>query len=115
MIMVITMLALALRIDTITFVFSIFSFSFFWIFIDVFQLGTLSNIDHSGRYAALVPAFQGAAHSVAPAAAGLLLSFQLGYSSVMLMCAATAAVALYIYRYVYLGLQQIAPDVADGD
>ena len=114
-IMVVTMLALALRIDTITFVFSIFSFSFFWIFIDVFQLGTLSNIDHSGRYAALVPAFQGAAQAVAPAAAGLLLSFQLGYSSVMLMCAATAAVALYIYHYVYRGLKQIAPDVADGD
>jgi predicted MFS family arabinose efflux permease len=114
-IMVVTMLALALRIDTITFVFSIFSFSFFWIFIDVFQLGTLSNIDHSGRYAALVPAFQGAAQAVAPAAAGLLLSFQLGYSSVMLMCAATAAVALYMYHYVYRGLKQIAPDVADGD
>ncbi|MDG1164418.1 MAG: MFS transporter [Porticoccaceae bacterium] len=115
MFMVVTMLILSLRIDNVTFVFSVFSFSFFWIFIDVFQLGTLSNIDHSGRYAALVPAFQGAAQALAPAAAGMLLSFQLGYSSVMLMCAVTAAVALYIYHYVYRGLLQVAPDIADAD
>lgn len=114
-VMVVTMLILAIRVDTITFVFSVFSFSFFWIFIDVFQLGTLSNIDHSGRYAAMVPACQGAAQAIAPTMAGLLLSYQLGYSSVMIMCALATAVALYIYLYVYRQLLQVAPDVADSD
>lgn len=114
-IMIATMLVLALRVDAITFVFSIFSFSFFWIFIDVFQLGTLSNIDHSGRYAAMVPACQGAAQAVAPTMAGMLLSYQLGFSAVMMMCALASAMALYIYLYVYRQLLQIAPNVADSD
>ena len=114
-VMIVTMLILAIRVDAITFVFSIFSFSFFWIFIDVFQLGTLSNIDHSGRYAAMVPACQGAAQAIAPTMAGILLSYQLGYSSVMIMCALSTAVALYIYFYVYRQLLQIAPDMANSN
>jgi predicted MFS family arabinose efflux permease len=115
MVMIVTMLILAARVDATTFIFSIFSFSFFWIFIDVFQLGTLSNIDHSGRYAAMVPACQGAAQAIAPTMAGILLSYQLGYSSVMIMCALATAVALYVYYYVYRELLQVAPDVADSD
>ena len=114
-VMIVTMLILAIRVNATTFVFSIFSFSFFWIFIDVFQLGTLSNIDHSGRYAAMVPACQGAAQAIAPTMAGILLSYQLGYSSIMIMCALATAVALYIYFYVYRELLQVAPDVADSD
>lgn len=115
MVMILTMLTLAFKVDSVTFIFSVFSFSFFWIFIDVFQLGTLSNIDHSGRYAAMVPACQGAAQAIAPSMAGMLLSYQLGYSAVMIMCALATAVALYIYLYVYRQLLQIAPDVADSD
>ena len=113
--MVVTMLVLAIKIDQITFVFSVFSFSFFWIFIDVFQLGILSNIDHSGKYAALVPASQGAAQAIGPSLAGALLSYQFGYSGVMLLCAAAAAIALLIYIYVYQNLKRIAPDIADAD
>ncbi len=115
LLMVVTMLVLAGKVDKATFVFSVFSFSFFWIFIDVFQLGTLSNIDHSGRYAALVPAFQGIGQAVAPTLAGTLLSYQLGYSSVMVMCALASAVALLIYGYVYRELLRVSPDIADKD
>ena len=111
MVMVVTMLVLAVRVDEITFVFSVYSFSFFWIFIDVFQLGTLSNLDHSGRYAALVPGCQGAAQAMAPTLAGMLLTYQLGYSSVMVMCALAAAFALCTYLYVYKKLSQITPDI----
>jgi predicted MFS family arabinose efflux permease len=111
LIMVVTMLILAARVDVATFVFSVFSFSFFWIFIDVFQLGTLSNIDHSGRYAALVPGCQGAAQAMAPTLAGMLLSYQLGFSGVMIMCALAAAFALCTYLYVYRKLLVITPDI----
>jgi len=110
-IMVVTMLILAARVDVTTFVFSVFSFSFFWIFIDVFQLGTLSNIDHSGRYAALVPGCQGAAQALAPTLAGMLLSYQLGFSGVMIMCALASAFALCTYFYVYRKLTKITPDI----
>ena len=115
LVMVVTMLALAAKVDRATFVFSVFSFSFFWIFVDVFQLGTLSNIDHSGRYAAMVPACQGVAQAMAPTLAGTLLAYQLGYSSVMVVCALAAAVALLIYFRVYNALLQLAPDLADAD
>lgn len=115
MIMIVTMLTLAFRVDSATFIFSVFSFSFFWIFIDVFQLGTLSNIDHSGRYAALVPACQGAAQAIAPTMAGILLSYQLGYSSIMIMCALASSIALYIYLHVYRQLLEVAPALADLD
>ncbi len=113
--MVVTMLVLADRVDKLTFIFSIFSFSFFWIFIDVFQLGTLSNIDHSGRYASLVPGFQGVAQAFAPTLAGTLLYYQLGYSSVMIMCALASCIALCIYLYVYKQLLELAPVVADSN
>ena len=115
LIMVMTMLVLAGRVDKITFVYSVFSFSFFWIFIDVFQLGTLSNIDHSGRYAALVPAFQGVGQAMAPTLAGTLLSYQLGYGSVMLMCAVASTIALLIYLHVYRALLRVAPEIANKD
>ena len=115
LIMVMTMLVLAGRVDKITFVYSVFSFSFFWIFIDVFQLGTLSNIDHSGRYAALVPAFQGVGQAMAPTLAGTLLSYQLGYGSVMLMCAVASTIALLIYLHVYRALLRVAQEIADKD
>ena len=115
LIMVMTMLVLAGKVDKITFVYSVFSFSFFWIFIDVFQLGSLSNIDHSGRYAALVPAFQGIGQAMAPTLAGTLLSYQLGYGSVMLMCAVASTIALLIYLHVYRALLRVAPEIANKD
>ena len=114
-VMVGTMLVLAVSIHRTTLAFSIFSFSFFWIFIDVFQLGVLSNIDHSGHYAALVPASQGSAQAVAPTIAGMLLSYQLGYGAVMMLCAAAAAVALIIYLFVYRQLLILVPGIADSD
>lgn len=114
-IMVATMLVLAGRVDEVTFAFSVFSFSFFWIFIDVFQLGTLSNIDHSGQYAALVPGFQGVAQALAPTLAGTLLSYQYGYSSVMMVCALASSVAFCIYLYVYRQLLEVSPAIADSD
>ena len=113
--MVVTMLVLAYEVDRITFVFSVFSFSFFWIFVDVFQLGVLSNIDHSGRYAALVPGSQGAAQALAPSIAGMLLSYHLGFSAVMLLCAFGVAVAFFIYLFVYRQLSVLVPDIADAD
>ena len=100
------------KVDTATFVFSVFSFSFFWIFVDVFQLGTLSNIDHSGRYAAMVPRLpgRGAGHGLLRSRERML-SYQLGYSSVMLMCALASGAALFIYLRVYQVLLRLDPRI----
>ena len=114
LLMSLSMLVMAQRIDQTTFIFSVFSFSFLWIFVDVFQLGTLSNIDHSGRYAALVPALQGVAQAIAPTIAGTILLYGEGYSSVMILCAIATALALLIFTNVYRKLIQVAPSLANA-
>ena len=110
----VTMLMLAAQVDSATFVISVFSFSFFWIFIDVFQLGTLSNLDPSGRYAALVPAWQGVAQAIAPSIAGTLLAHQMGYGAVMTLCATASAIAAAIYLHVYRALLNTSPELANA-
>ena len=63
----------------------------------------------------MVPSFLGVAKARAPALAGTLLSYQLGYSSVMLMCALASGAALFIYLRVYQVLLRLDPDLADAD
>ncbi len=92
---------------------TIFSFCMFWIFTDVFQLGTISNIDHTGRYAALVPSSQGLSQTIAPVGAGYLLSWDMGYSSVMFMGACGSGLACLLYIFVYRKMKQFAPEIAD--
>ncbi len=105
---------LAVDIGATTFVIGTFGFCIAWLFTDIFQLGTLSHIDASGRYAALVPAAQGLAQTAAPAIAGFLLSRQLGYGAVMLLGAAGSLCALVIYAVVYARLRRLAPALADA-
>jgi len=106
---------LALQVTPITYVIAATVFNFCWLFIDVFQLGTIGNIDHSGKYAALVPGAQGLTQSVSPAAAGYILSQGYGYTGVMMLCAAGTISAMIIYSIVYAKLKKIAPDIADAN
>lgn len=85
-----------------------------WNGIDIYQLGTLSNIDHSGRYPALVPAAQGLGQTIGPSLAGYMIGQGLGYGAVMYMCAATALGTALIYSFVYANLKRSAPAVADA-
>lgn len=109
------LLGLALDINPISYVIGATLFNFMWLFIDVFQLGTLGNIDHSGRYAALVPAAQGFTQSIAPAIAGYLLVNGLEYSGVMLLCAFGTSLGWVCYRIVYRELRRATPDIADAN
>ena len=108
------LVGLALDINPVSYVIGATLFNFMWLFIDVFQLGTLGNIDHSGRYAALVPAAQGLTQSVAPAVAGYLLVNDSGYGGVMLLCAFGTSIAWVCYRLVYRTMQAATPDIADA-
>ncbi len=106
---------LALKVTPISYVIAATVFNFCWLFIDVFQLGTIGNIDHSGKYAALVPGAQGLTQSVSPAVAGYILSQGYGYAGVMMLCAVGTISAMIIYTIVYAKLKQIAPDIADAN
>lgn len=105
---------LSTGINPLVFVMGTFIFNVMWLFTDIYQLGTISNIDHSGRFAALVPGAQGLAQTVAPAIAGFLLSQDLGYGAVMILGASGSIAAFAIYSVVYQRLKQLAPDVADA-
>jgi len=106
---------LAFEVTPVSYVIAATVFNFCWLFIDVFQLGTIGNIDHSGKYAALVPGAQGFTQSISPAVAGYILSQGYGYAGVMMLCAGGTISAMIIYSIVYAKLKQIAPDIADSN
>ena len=79
------------------FLMSVFTFNLLWIFTDVYQMGSLANFDEGGRYSAYLPASQGLGQIVGPNLAASILSFNLGYESVFMMCWAAAMLAMVIY------------------
>lgn len=93
---------------------SVFTFNFLWIFIDVYQMATVANIDPSGRYASLMPGAQGLGQIVGPNLAASLLGAGLGYDGVFVMCAAASLTAMTIYGLMYLKLRRLEPALADA-
>ena len=106
--------SLTLGITTFNFITALCVFFLFWNAIDIYQLGTLGNMDHSGRFAAMVPAFQMTAGSLGPAIAAWLLEWHGSYQPVLLMAASCTSMAMLLYIYVYLQLRATLPAVADA-
>lgn len=95
-------------------VISVFSFNFLWIFVDVYQMSTVANVDHSGKYAALMPGAQGLGQIIGPNLAATILAFGYGYSGVFIMCTIAALTAMLIYATMYIRLRQTIPALADA-
>jgi predicted MFS family arabinose efflux permease len=95
-------------IDEPRFFISLYAFNFLWIFIDVYQMGSVANLDGKGRYAALMPAAQGLGQIVGPNIAASLLAFGAGYSEIFLMCAGASLAAFVVYAVAYALLRQQA-------
>jgi predicted MFS family arabinose efflux permease len=93
---------------------SLFSFNFLWIFIDVYQMATIANVDKTGRYVALVPGAQGFGQIIGPNIAASLLALNMGYAPVFIMCGAASLVGMFIYAYMYVGLRRDIPALADA-
>jgi len=85
-----------------------------WNFIDIFQLGTLSFVDPSGRAAALVPAAQGIALAIGPAAGALVLTIGQSYKDVLLLSGGMAALATVCYAIVHFAYQHRTPELRVG-
>lgn len=94
--------------------FSMFAFNFCWIFVDIYQAATISNVDRSGRYVALLPAAQGLGNGVGPALAASVLAWGAGYNGVFILCASASIVAMLVYLYMYLKLRRTIPALADA-
>ena len=96
------------------FLMSVFTFNLLWIFTDVYQMGSLANFDNGGRYSAYLPASQGLGQIVGPNLAASILSFNLGYESVFMMCWAAAMLAMVIYWLLHRYLRATDPELADA-
>ena len=96
------------------FLLSVFTFNMLWIFTDVYQMGSLANFDEGGRYSAYLPASQGLGQIVGPNLAASILSLNLGYESVFMMCWAAAMLAMIIYWLLHRYLKASDPEMADA-
>lgn len=105
---------LAAGINNINVMISMFAFNFCWIFVDVYQSATIANVDHSGRFAALLPGAQGLGQIIGPNLAASLLAVGSGYSSIFVMCAAASLLAFAVYLFMYLRLRRTIPALADA-
>ena len=103
---------LANGIDDITLLVSVFSFNLLWIFIDVYQMSTIANIDVDGKYATMMPAAQGLGQIIGPIVSASLLDLKLGYSSIFLMCSGAALLAMGIYFFMFLTFRKKIPEFA---
>jgi predicted MFS family arabinose efflux permease len=107
-------LMLVLDINNTTVALSMFFFNFCWIFVDIYQAATIANVDHSGRFPAMIPAAQGLGNFLGPNFAASVLAFGLGYNGIFVMCAAASIAAMLVYLYMYLKLKKAIPALADA-
>jgi hypothetical protein len=105
---------LAFGINDINILISVFSFNLLWVFVDVYQMSTIANVDHAGSFAALMPGAQGLGQIVGPNLAATILALGLGYDGVFVMCALAAFSGLGIYAVMYLRLKKSIPALADA-
>ena len=91
---------------------SVFSFNFLWIFVDVYQMSTIANVDKSGRFASIIPAAQGVGQIIGPNIAASLLGLSLGYSAVFILGASAGIVALLIYAFIFMRFRKTIPSLA---
>ena len=104
---------LVFGITNFTVAFSMFFFNFCWIFVDIYQAATIANVDHSGRFPAMIPAAQGLGNFLGPNLAASVLAWNFGYDGVFITCALASLAAMLVYLYMYLMLKKTIPALAD--
>jgi predicted MFS family arabinose efflux permease len=101
-------------INNVNVAISMFAFNFCWIFVDIYQAATIANVDHSGRFLALLPAAQGVGNFLGPNMAASVLALAFGYPGVFILCASASIMAMLVYLYMYLMLRRRIPALADA-
>jgi predicted MFS family arabinose efflux permease len=87
-------------------------FNFLWIFIDVYQMGTVAVIDRRGTFSSLMPGAQGLGQIIGPNIAASLLGHGYGYSAVFYLCGSAAFVGMLIYGFMYWRVRRQVPELA---
>jgi predicted MFS family arabinose efflux permease len=96
------------------FLFGLGAVNFFWNFTDIYQFGTIANIDHTGVFASRIQGAQMFGYVISPAAAGWLLDHHLGYPHLLTVFGTYVAAAFAVYVFVYAVLRRTAPQLADA-
>jgi len=107
-------LMLVFGITNFAVAFSMFFFNFCWIFVDIYQAATISNVDRSGRFPAMIPAAQGLGNFLGPNIGASVLAYGFGYNGVFIVCAIASISAMLVYLYMYLMLKKTIPALADS-
>jgi predicted MFS family arabinose efflux permease len=105
---------LAFGINDTNILISMFSFNLLWIFVDVYQMSTVANVDHSGSFASLMPGAQGLGQIIGPNIAASILGAGMGYSAVFFMCATAAVLGMLVYGGMYIWLRRRIPALAEA-
>lgn len=106
-VMIAVFVAWTFRLTASTFMIGTLMFFEVWTIAVVYQLGTLSNIDGSGRRVALIPAAQGIGQSAGPFIAGLLLAVNFSFSQMLFVASVFAAGSFALYAMVYTRLRRV--------
>lgn len=89
--------------------------NFFWNFTDIYQFGTIANIDPSGVFASRIQGAQMFGYVISPTAAGWLLDHHLGYPRLLMLFGAYVATAFAAYTIVYAVLRRTTPELTDAE
>jgi predicted MFS family arabinose efflux permease len=78
-----------------------------WSAVDIYQLGTLGKLDPSGRFPAMLPAFQGVSLAVGPAIGATLLKTDGNYHSVFWLSGICALLAMAFYSVLFIRVRSL--------
>lgn len=92
------------------FLISLYAFNFLWIFVDVYQMGSIANLDKSGRFASLMPAAQGLGQIIGPNVAASILGAGYGYSWVFVLCGGASLCAFVVYAIAFSRIRSALPE-----
>lgn len=112
--MAVTVGMLAGGMNNLKIMVSLFSFNVLWIFVDVYQMSTVANVDRTGSYASLMPGAQGLGQVIGPNIGASMLGAGMGYDSVFLMCAGAALLGMLVYAGMYVSLRRNIPALAEA-
>ena len=112
LVMILVYAAWAVHLSPVGYALGVLLFFEVWSMASVYQLSTLSGLERSGRYVALVPAAQGVAQSAGPFLAGLMRGWNMSYSHVLLAITLFAVGCFATYAVVFLWLRRADADAA---
>ncbi len=99
--MSIAVAGVAFNMSPMALLLSVWGFNFLWIFIDVYQMSMIAQVDRTGAYSSLIPGAQGLGQIIGPNIAASIIGAGYGYSWMFIISASFALVATLIYFALY--------------